>query len=61
MKLDDFLTDRKSEEDFADALGVAHSTVWRWRTGKYIPNSEMIHKIRLHTKDAVRPSDWYGE
>lgn len=34
-----------SQKDFADALGVAFSTVNRWENGKTIPNYKDLKKI----------------
>ncbi|MCI6237951.1 MAG: helix-turn-helix domain-containing protein [Lachnospiraceae bacterium] len=34
-----------SQKDFADAIGVAFSTVNRWENGKTVPNYRALKKI----------------
>jgi hypothetical protein len=41
---------KSSNEDFANKIGVARSTVWRWRTGKLKPKLSVLshtHKLIL--------------
>lgn len=36
-----------SQSQFAEALGVSLSTVFRWETGRQCPGMEMIRRIAL--------------
>lgn len=40
-----------SQEDFAIQLGISHSTVNRWETGKTLPNFKTMKKIDIFCKD----------
>ena len=58
MTLHEWLKD-KNTKDFAEQIGVNHSTVWRWRIGEVTPSMKTLLRIKEITNDAVRPEDWY--
>lgn len=49
-----------SQEDFAKALGVSHSTVNRWETGKTLPNFKTMKRIDLFCKENTIDFDVTG-
>lgn len=50
-----------SQEDFAKQLGVSHSTVNRWETGKTLPNYKTMKRIGIFCKDNSIDFDVTGE
>lgn len=50
-----------SQEDFAKQLGVSHSTVNRWETGKTFPNFKTMKKIDIFCKENAINFDITGE
>jgi len=50
-----------SQEDFAKQLGVSHSTVNRWETGKTSPNFKTMKKIDIFCKENAIDFDITGE
>ena len=40
-----------SQEDFSKKLGVSHSTVNRWETGKTLPNFKTMKQIDIFCKE----------
>lgn len=50
-----------SQEDFAKQLGVSHSTVNRWETGKTLPNFKTMKRIDIFCKDNSIDFDVTGE
>lgn len=50
-----------SQEDFAKQLGVSHSTVNRWETGKTLPNYKTMKRIDIFCKDNSIDFDVTGE
>lgn len=49
-----------SISETAAALGVDRVTIWRWLTGKSIPEAPMILRIQAWSKGDVRANDWIG-
>jgi len=48
--LRDFLKNRgRLPSQMADAIGISHSTISRWLSGKYIPSSRYCQKISEYT------------
>jgi DNA-binding transcriptional regulator YiaG len=37
---------RLSQTEFANELGVVRNTVWRWETGRALPNAYQLHVIQ---------------
>lgn len=61
MTLKEYLAlDGNDETKLADSLGVAHSTIWRWANGKFLPSKEQMRAIFEETSGAVTPNDFYG-
>lgn len=50
-----------SQEDFAKQLGVSHSTVNRWETGKTLPNFKTMKRIDIFCKENSIDFDVTGE
>ena len=50
-----------SQEDFAKQLGVSHSTVNRWETGKTLPNFKTMKRIDVFCKENSIDYDVTGE
>ena len=50
-----------SQEDFAKQLGVSHSTVNRWETGKTLPNFKTMKRIDVFCKENAIDFDVTGE
>lgn len=50
-----------SQEDFAKQLGISHSTVNRWETGKTLPNFKTMKRIDVFCKENSIDFDVTGE
>lgn len=50
-----------SQMDFAKQLGVSHSTVNRWETGKTLPNFKTMKRIDAFCKENAIDFDVTGE
>lgn len=48
----------KTVEEFADAIGVAKSSVSRWANGTRFPRPEMIARIQEATGEKVEANDF---
>lgn len=49
-----------SHRAFADLVGVTQATINRYVRNERFPSPEMISKIQLATKGAVKVADWYS-
>lgn len=59
MTLQDWLkTQDRSKYRAAKDLGVAWTTMWRWITGRSIPQPEQMRAVQDYTGGAVTPNDW---
>lgn len=59
MLLQDYLK-RQSITKYkaAQQLGVTWHTLWRWCTGRTIPQPDMMAKVRDWSGGKVTPNDW---
>ena len=44
--------------EFAEAIGRAPQTVWRWLNGSRVPSHADMRRIHEATDGAVTPNDW---
>lgn len=42
----------------AKDIGVAWTTLWRWITGRAMPQPEQMRAVQAYTGGAVTPNDW---
>jgi transcriptional regulator with XRE-family HTH domain len=61
MKLNAYLEKWGNASEFARALGVSHTAVYRWRNGKAIPRKALLLRIFAVTRGKVRSADFYDE
>ena len=60
MKLDAWLeTSGTRDNVFAKRIGVSRVTLFRIKTGRRIPEREVMEKISAETDGAVTPNDFY--
>jgi DNA-binding transcriptional regulator YiaG len=45
---------RLSQTEFAERLGVVRNTVWRWETGRALPNAYQLNLIKRTEKAPPR-------
>jgi transcriptional regulator with XRE-family HTH domain len=48
---------RLTRQQTGDALGVTGITIWRWETGRAMPGTETLLKIKEWSKGAVTADD----
>lgn len=61
MRLADYLRENGlSDADFATQIGVTRQSVHNYRSGRSVPQRQVILKIYEATKGKVGPLDWYG-
>lgn len=60
MKLNEYIEKTKLEVDkLADSLDVTPMCVYRYLSGKRIPNKEVMNKIYDFTNGEVTPNDFF--
>lgn len=42
----------------AKELGIQWTTIWRWTTGRSLPNPQMMQKVAEWSGGKVTPNDW---
>lgn len=52
-------SNRKRVGEFAQMVGRSEGTITRWCTGARHPRVLDQEKIRVATKNSVRPTDWH--
>jgi hypothetical protein len=59
MTLQDYLDSKKiTKYRAAKEMGVAWTTIWRWITGRSIPEAAQMRTVQEWTGGAVTPNDW---
>lgn len=62
MKLKEWIEkEHKTQQEVADAIGVAQGQVSAWCSGDKMPRPENIRKIVEYTGGEVQPNDFYEE
>lgn len=51
--------ENKTQQEVADALGVAQGLVSSWCNGERLPRPENMQKITEYTNGEVTPNDFY--
>jgi transcriptional regulator with XRE-family HTH domain len=61
MTLDDWLTSTKTpDNEFATRIGVSRVTLYRFKSGKRVPDRALMEKINAETNGAVEPNDFFN-
>lgn len=61
MTLDAWLKLTKTpDNEFAGRLGVSRVTLFRFKTGRRVPDRLMMEKINAETVGAVEPNDFFN-
>ncbi len=61
MKLDAWLTaSRTRDVEFAKRIGVSRVTLFRFKTGRRIPDRQIMEKINVETAGSVEPNDFFN-
>lgn len=59
MQLKDWLVSvNRHPADFAAEIGVSRRSVYRYLSGRFRPDWDVISKIRVATDGKVTPADW---
>lgn len=59
MELRDWLTQNEISDDaMADRLGISRQSLWRYRSGKRLPDKDMLNRIFEATGGAVTANDF---
>jgi len=60
VQLRQYLTDRNIPiAAFADRIGVSVQAVHRYLTGERLPRRDVMERIRIETRGAVQPNDFF--
>ncbi|MGM4891233.1 helix-turn-helix domain-containing protein [Tardiphaga sp. 839_C3_N1_4] len=61
MKLDAWLsTTGTPDNEFARRIGVSRVTLFRFKTGRRVPDRSTMEKISAETRGDVAPNDFFG-
>lgn len=60
MKLSDWLSSNEIKDaDFADRIGVSRQALHRYKTGKRVPERDVMFRIVSETSGSVTANDFY--
>lgn len=60
MKLSDWLSSNEIKDaDFADRIGVSRQALHRYKTGKRVPERDVMFRIVSETDGSVTANDFY--